>query len=95
MAKREDAPNAPQSPPGGKDEGKDGEKKARKSRSTVNTDAVITLIAEGNPKRPGSAAHGRFAFYTSGMTVKQALEAGVTMADIHHDSSKGFIKLSA
>lgn len=50
---------------------------------------------ENNPKRAGSASHARFALYKSGMTVKDALEAGVTSADLKWDTSKNFIKIAA
>ena len=95
MARREDAPamdpNAPAKPPK-TPKAENGEKKPRGPR--VNADAVITITATGNPKRPSSASHTRFEKYRNGMTVKEALANGVTMADVRFDSSKGFIKLS-
>jgi len=48
---------------------------------------------ENNPKRAGSASAERFALYKDGMTVEEALNAGVTSTDINHDVGKGFIKL--
>lgn len=44
-----------------------------------------------NPKREGSATYGRFAKYRDGMTINQALEAGLTEADVGHDMKKGFV----
>lgn len=46
-----------------------------------------------NPKRPGSAAHARYAIYRVGMTVDEALAAGVTRADVRWDAKMGFIVL--
>ena len=66
-------------------------------------DAVITLgtDAQGNkygpdnnPKKPGSKTHGRFASYYDGMTIAQALEAGLTTADLVYDRDKGFVSFS-
>jgi hypothetical protein len=61
--------------------------------SRIPKDTVIKLLATSNPKRSGSAAHTRFAFYQDGMTVGQFLEAGGTMADINFDAAKKFISL--
>lgn len=55
--------------------------------------AKITLLAEKNPKR--GAAGERFAKYQSGMTVDEAVSAGVTPIDISHDVKKGFISIAA
>lgn len=53
----------------------------------------IRVLAKENPKREGSKAHARFEVYENGMTVEDALAAGVTTADLHNDVSKEFIKL--
>lgn len=53
----------------------------------------IKLIAQTNPKRKGSASHDRYALYKDGMSVGDALKAGVTKADLAWDQKKGFIKL--
>ena len=47
-----------------------------------------------NPKRPGTAGHQRFALYTDGMTVSEALAAGIWGADISWDLGKGFISVT-
>ena len=47
-----------------------------------------------NAKKPGSAAHARFAKMTPGMTVDEAIAAGVTRGDINWDVKQGFIKLT-
>lgn len=48
---------------------------------------------EHNPKKPGSASADRFAKYRDGMTVKEALDAGVIRGDLDHDTKKGFITI--
>lgn len=53
----------------------------------------ISILVQTNPKRPNSASHERFAKYKPGMTVAEALKAGVTKADLVWDQKKGFIKL--
>ena len=53
----------------------------------------IQLVEKTNPKREGSAAHGKYALYKDGMTTEKFLEAGGTAADLAYDSKKGYIKL--
>jgi hypothetical protein len=73
-------------------------------RTRIGENAVISLnsdkegnkySAENNPKRPGSSSHGRFALYVDGMTVKEAIEAGLRRDDITWDVNKGYLTLSA
>jgi hypothetical protein len=54
---------------------------------------VITLLADKNPKREGSAAHARFELYKTGQTVAEALAAGLTTSGFHYDTSHGFISI--
>lgn len=49
---------------------------------------------DNNPKRAGSASHGKFAKYVDGMTVQQAVDAGMTGADLTWDTKHGFIKIA-
>lgn len=49
--------------------------------------AVITVLSASNPKKAGTASYDRFALYRTGMTVAQALTAGVTRADLDWDSN--------
>jgi hypothetical protein len=58
--------------------------------------AVITLLTPdgANPKRKGSAAYDRFAFYKNGITVADAVKAGVMYADISWDVGHGFISVA-
>lgn len=46
------------------------------------------------PKRPGSNAAKMWALYTDGMTVKSALDAGISSEDIAWNIDKGFITLT-
>lgn len=66
---------------------------AKSRGSRIPKTAVIHLKTDKNPKREGSAAHGRFALYKDGMTVGEFLEAGGTMGDINFDAGKEFIAL--
>ena len=59
----------------------------------VPDSAKITLLAKSNPKREGSKAHARFAKYVDGMTVAQALDAGVITPDLVYDTKHGFISI--
>lgn len=51
--------------------------------------------ASNNPKREGSASADRFNMYKEGMTIEQALTAGVKTTDILWDLKKGFITVKA
>jgi len=77
-----------------------GEKKPREKKSQYNPEHKISLLtdkegkqygASNNPKR-GKAAE-RFAKYKHGMTVKQALDAGVTSGDLNWDVGRKFISI--
>lgn len=67
-------------------------------------DAVITVLAEKNPKKAGSAAAAIFEFYQSGKTVGDFFAATSTFsfkdkkrpgtyADITYDVGHGYIKV--
>lgn len=73
--------------------GKSAKATAKAEKLAKDDARKITFVAE-NPKRPGSASFDRFAKYKKGMTVAQALEAGVTRADIDWDSKRDFIKFA-
>jgi hypothetical protein len=66
-------------------------------RKTYPDTAVITITTpdKKNPKRQGSASYDRFAAYKDGMTVKDAVAAGVLYADLSWDVGHGFISVSA
>jgi len=69
------------------------EPKVRAPRSAVTDPRVISYVAP-NPKKPGSASFDRFALYRVGMTVNEAIAAGVKREDIAWDSDtkRNFIK---
>lgn len=72
----------------------EGEVKQR-SRGPRGMDktATINILVEANPKKPSSASYARFDLYQDGMSVAEALEAGITTADIKYDIAKGFISV--
>ena len=59
----------------------------------VELTAAITLLVSGNPKREGSKAHGRFAAYVDGASVQEALDSGLTTADLVYDAAHGHIAI--
>lgn len=68
----------------------------RKKVEGVTKESVVTVLAESNPKREGSKAFDRFDHYFSlveGDTVQTALDAGLTMGDIHYDFIRGNIEV--
>lgn len=66
-------------------------------RKTYPDNAVIRLKTEGgkNPKRPGSKSFERFAVYKDGITVAEAVKAGVLYADLSWDVGHGFIAVES
>lgn len=60
----------------------------------IDQNEVVTLLVKGNPKREGSEAYGRFAFYKDGMTVGEFIKAGGTMADVVWDLGHRLIALA-
>ena len=84
-----------------------GEEKAKRKppvrEPKFKTDMKITLLSDKdgkvygkdhNPKRAGSKAGERFALYINGMTVDQALAAGITRGDLDFDAQKKFISIA-
>lgn len=76
--------------------------KAKKEKTTgagsgrpkrMQEDQKITLLVDKNPKRPGSNAASVFDLYKNGMTVKQALDAGIPRGHMNWDLDHGFIKV--
>lgn len=68
----------------------------RQSRVGSRDPRVIVSVVP-NPKRPGSASYTRYENYRVGMTVDEAIAAGVTREDIAWDSapSRKFIELES
>lgn len=67
-------------------------KMQRAPRPTKSDPRVVTFVAP-NTKKPGSKSHARYELYAVGMTVQEALAAGLTGADIKWDSERGNIKI--
>lgn len=70
--------------------------KMKKRVKNVSQDAKLTVLAESNPKRAGSASYDRFEGYLTDpapATVKEALDNGLTMGDIHYDTIHGSIEV--
>lgn len=58
----------------------------------ISKEAVLTMLVETNPKRPGSSAYDRFeGYFKDCVTVQDALDNGVTMGDIKYDLIHSFI----
>jgi len=70
-------------------------KVAKPREYAIPREGALTVLVEKNPKREGSAAAGRFeGYFTPGLaTVQDALNAGLTPADLFHDIGHGFIKV--
>jgi len=64
----------------------------RAPRAPKSDPRVVTFVAP-NTKKPGSKSHARYELYVVGMTVSEALAAGLTGADIKWDGERGNIKI--
>ena len=75
---------------------------APRSRGPKGTteDAVITLLAATNPKRPNSKAYDIFSQYENGMTIKafvdkvEAKHKGMSTVALVYDAKHGFINIA-
>ena len=56
-------------------------------------EACIKLTVKTNPKKKGSAAHGRFELYASVGTIGEYLKLGGLRADLSWDVKHGFIEV--
>lgn len=75
---------------------KEGGAKRGRAARLFKPDQRITVLSKKNPKREGSESYDRFENYVTGkkgMTVKQALEAGVTSGDLKWDRDHKFIQI--
>jgi hypothetical protein len=68
-----------------------GEKPVTARGATMDEDPHVISFVKPNPKKPSSAAHGRYALYVVGMSIAEFIRAGGTKADVLYDMSKGFI----
>lgn len=68
--------------------------RSRGPRGVAET-AIITVLADSNPKRAGSQSHTDFANYTTGMTVAEFCNAVGKRATPHlvYDAAHGFIQI--
>lgn len=71
------------------------EKKERSGRfnALYPESARLVLLAEGNPKKEGSAARARFEAYFGSATVGEAIAKGATYADIAWDVGHGHLRV--
>lgn len=69
-------------------------KAAHTTRGKYNPGDVITILSPKNPKRPETQAFATFSKYQDGMTVEQALSAGIPRADLSWDNCHGFIRIA-
>ena len=73
--------------------------RSRGPRGTTE-DAVITLISQANPKRPGSKAFDIFSTYRDGMTIKEfadsveARHKGMSTVALVYDAKHGFVSIT-
>jgi hypothetical protein len=51
----------------------------------------LKLHVTANPKKPGSAAADLFSKYVDGMTVDEAMKAGITAEALAYDRKAGFV----
>lgn len=81
----------------------DAPAKAGRAARKYGESAVITLVAEKNPKRPGAKAEARFALYRTGMTVGEFTDACVALqggkktqylVDVAWDAERNFISVA-
>ena len=61
----------------------------------LGADDMIRGVRSTNPWKAGTKGHGYYGLYRSGMTVAQAVKAGVPGGYIAWDAAHGFISVSA
>ncbi len=70
----------------------------RQRAATIADTAIITVVAETNPKREGTASFDRFKGYRGKCTVADYIsrtgDRTIALRDIAHDAAKGFIKVT-
>lgn len=66
----------------------------KQTRQRANKKAIITVVAENNPKRKNTLAFDRFALYRSGMTVAEYIAVGGRTGDVLYDAAEGYITLT-
>lgn len=71
-----------------------GKTKGFREGTKFPLNATITIVSAENPKLVGSNAAADWLLYRDGMTVHEALLAGISRADIMYNASHDFIKVS-
>ena len=71
-----------------------GESKGEGSRTRMLETDIITVMVSENPKRPGDKPYEWFKLYRDGMTVKDAMDAGIPRPYIIWDRNHNFISVS-
>ena len=61
----------------------------------LNADHVIGGVRKNNPWKEGTKGHGYYAKYRGGMTVGEAVKAGVPRGYVAWDVAHGFITLKS
>jgi hypothetical protein len=59
----------------------------------LNAEDVIDGVRKSNPWKEGTKGHGYYSLYKSGMTVAEAVKAGVPRGYVAWDVAHGFITL--
>lgn len=67
--------------------------KAKAHDEAAADERTLKILADENPKRPGSESYKRFKLYNKASTVQEYLNAGGSLADIRWDVAHGFIKV--
>lgn len=61
----------------------------------LNADDVIGGVRKNNPWKPGTKGHGYYSHYKTGMTVAEAVKAGVPRGYVAWDVAHAFITLKS
>lgn len=85
------APKAPKAPKAEKAPKAPSAPKVSRFAKLYPREATVTLLVEANPKR--GASKTRFDGYTGSATIGEALDKGVTYADIAWDVGHGLVKV--
>lgn len=56
-------------------------------------ESTISFVLKPNPKMKGSKVYTRYAKYKKGMTIREALDAGITLPDLRWDVDRGYINI--
>lgn len=65
----------------------------RGRKGIFDLNAKITLKVKDNPHRKGSGRYNRWPLYRNGMTVQQALDAGLNRGNLFHSVEDGHISI--